>query len=182
MGKSSSISRDMTQFAGRGGTGLVSSSRVSRVLRSIDSEEYEELMGKELEDKHTAMLCNVAKFTDGSPLFNKPFLIERIGYLFERHDVKSKKTRTDENKMADSFRIFEYVKDCRSKGKYPNKTLISAFFQQTSEKIPQGRVKGGLEMLTFTGLGDRKLTATKPINPTETENVFIVTDHEGKEM
>jgi len=40
MGKSSSKDKDMTQFAGRGGTALPSHSRVSRVLRPVFEDEF----------------------------------------------------------------------------------------------------------------------------------------------
>jgi RecA-family ATPase len=46
MGKQSSSNKDMSQFAGRGGTGLPSHARVSRVLRPVFEDEYTDLTGE----------------------------------------------------------------------------------------------------------------------------------------
>ncbi|MDV7396072.1 hypothetical protein RZS08_32065, partial [Arthrospira platensis SPKY1] len=119
MGKVSSASKDMSQFAGRGGTGLPSHARVSRVLRNVDEEEYQKMTGKSLDVDESAMICNVNKFSDGSPLFNKPFLIVRQGFLFKRVTLSSAVETQERNKASDTERIFRFIKQERDTGKYP---------------------------------------------------------------
>ena len=181
MGKQSSSNKDMTQFAGRGGTGLPSHARVSRVLRPIFGEEYEELTGMNLSEEQTAMMCNVNKFSDGSPLFNKPFLIIREGYLFSKLELVEQKVKEEQNKMSDVERVFTFVKNERTEGRYPTKDIITATFMAANEKIGKDRVNRALSVLGYTGhLGERIKHVEDP-DVESTGKVYIVTDLAGKE-
>lgn len=156
MGKSSSSNKDMSQFAGRGGSGLPSNARVSRVLRSLSPEEYTEMTGNTLEGDKSAMLCNVNKFSDGSPLFNKPFIIIRDKFLFARENLTTGKIKEMEKQMSDIERIFTYVKTERVSGRYPTRKVVIGFFATQNDKISKERCDQALNMITYAGhIGDK---------------------------
>lgn len=181
VGKASSKDADMTQFAGRGGTGLPSHSRVCRALRPVYEEEFKDLTGMELGDR-SAILCNVNKFSDGSPLYNKPFLIVREGYLFSRVTLVEQKIKEHQEQMSDTERIFTFIREERGQGRYPNKGVISAHFHQNGVKMSKDRVVRAIEFLQYTGHMGEKI---KPIENPDVEaggKVFIVTDAQGKEV
>ncbi len=181
MGKQASANKDMSQFAGRGGSGLVSNSRVCRVLQSLTDTEYTEYTGESLTDKQSAMLCNVNKFTDGSPLYNKPFLILRDGFLFSRKTMLDSKAKQVESELGDIERVFGFIKECRTANKYASEKVVVAHFMFCGNPISGERVKRALNLLCFQGHMGEKL---KPIeNPDQTERgqVFVVTDLAGNE-
>lgn len=181
MGKASSKDRDMSQFAGRGGTGLPSHARVSRVLRPVYDEEFSELTGMELGEK-SAILCNVNKFSDGSPLYNKPFLIVREGFLFSRITLVEQKVKEQQAKQGDEERIFTYIVEERAQKRYPTKSVIQAHFMHQSDKIPKDRVARALDFLQYMGHMGEKL---KPIENPDIEaggKAFIIVDAEGREV
>lgn len=181
MGKDSSKTKDMTQFAGRGGSGLPSHARVSRVLRPVFDEEYEEMTGMQLQDGQAAMLCNVNKFSDGSPLYNKPFLIVRDGYLFSRVTLVEQKVKEEQNKMSDNERVFTFIKEERTKKRYPTKDIIIAHFMGANDKLSKERIVRAISYLEYTGHMGEKI---KKISNPDIEaggRVFIITDMEGKE-
>lgn len=181
MGKASSGSKDMSQFAGRGGTGLPSHARVSRVLRQVFDDEYRELTGFELNENQSAILCNVNKFSDGSPLYNKPFLIVREGYLFSRVTLVEQKVKEINEKTSDFERIFTFVKEEREAGRYPSNSVITSHFSFSSEKISKERVKAATEFLIYNGHMGEKF---KRIDNPDIEaggKVFIIVDSEGRE-
>lgn len=182
MGKQSSSNKDMSQFAGRGGTGLPSHARVSRVLRVVDEEEYTDLTGEELKDNETAMMCNVSKFSDGSPLFNKPFLILREGFLFNRKDFEGKVKRDEQKESDDDKRIFEYIKLIRKEGKWPTKSVIIGYFMRHVDRLGKTRVERSLNMLMFAGLGVEKLKLVQGPDASISEKVFVISDHSGNEL
>lgn len=182
MGKSSSANKDMTQFAGRGGTGLPSNSRVSRVLRAIDAEEFRELTGMELVGDQTAMVCNVNKFSDGSVLFNKPFVIVREGYLFKRITLTVGKAKEMEQKMTDMERVFEFVKEERTAGRYPIKSVIIGHFKNNSHPISKVSVESAISMIQYNGFMGEKFRMTDHPDLSIREKAIIIVDSEGREI
>jgi len=182
MGKDSSRSKDMSQFAGRGGTGLPSHSRISRVLRPVMDEEYMELTGFELQSNESAMLCNINKYSDGSPLLNKPFLIVRDGYLFKRVTLIEQKAKEIAETMDDNERIFTFIKDERMAGRYPNKSIVIAHFGFGTEKISKERVMRAIECLMYIGHMGEKLKQIENPDIEVGGKCFIITDMEGKEI
>ena len=182
MGKASSSTKDMSQFAGRGGTGLPSHSRVSRVLRPVDADEYQELTGFCLQENQSAVMCNVNKFSDGSPLYNKPFLLVRDGYLFSRVNLVEQKVKEEQNKMGDGERVITFIREERQAGRYPTKNIIIAEFMASSEKLSKDRVVRALTNLDYRGhMGER----VKEVHNPDIEaggKVFIITDMQGKEV
>lgn len=182
MGKQSSNNKDMSQFAGRGGTGLPSHSRVSRVLRPIFEDEFLELTGMPLDEDRSAIMCNVNKFSDGSPLYNKPFLIVRNGYLFERVTLTEQKVKEENEKQSDNERIFTFIKNERNKNKYPNKKVIEGVFAAASEKISKDRVGRTLSLLSYEGHMGEKIREVDNPDMLTGGKVYVVTDLEGREI
>ncbi len=182
MGKSSSANKDMTQFAGRGGSGLPSNSRVSRVLRSIGEDEYLELTGETLQPKQSCMVCVVNKFTDGSPLYNKQFLILREGYLFTRKNLTEKKQQEAEKNLSDMERVFKFVKEARTANKWPTQNVCVAHFMSCGDPLSKARTERSLSMLQFNGWLGEKLKSVENPDATIKEKTFVITDIDGKEL
>jgi len=182
MGKSSSASKDMTQFAGRGGSGLPSNSRISRVLISLSNEEYQEKTGQDLLADQSAMLCNVNKYTDGSPLLNKPFIILRTGFLFKRINLSPAKLKEMENQLSTIEKVFEFIQDCRIKGLYPTSHVVCGHFQTCSDPMSKDKVMTALRMIEFQGHNGFKVTSMDNPDLTKREKVLIITDMEGVEI
>ncbi len=182
MGKTSSASKDITQFAGRGGTGLPSHARVCRVLHTVGEEEYTELTGETLLDNQSAIKCVVNKFSDGSPLYNKPFLIIRQGFLFSRRVLSAAKEREAEKTMTDIERVFTFIREERRANKFPSAKVIAAHFAVVNDSISEPRVKRALETLNYSGhMGERIKEIENP-DATVRSRVFVVTNMEGQEL
>jgi RecA-family ATPase len=182
MGKSSSANKDMSQFAGRGGSGLPSNARVSRVLRTVSEEEYTELTGETLTEKQSAMLCNVNKFSDGSPLYNKPFLILRDGFLFSRKILSDTKAKEAEQKLTAVERVFQFISEARAADKYPTIPLLLAHFATCGNPLAQTHVKHAIQVLQYHGhMGEMIKLAENP-DQTNKDRVLVITDMEGKEV
>jgi RecA-family ATPase len=181
MGKQASSNKDMSQFAGRGGTGLPSHARVSRTLRAIFDEEYTELTMETLGEKQSAMLCNVNKFSDGSPLYNKPFLILRDGFLFTRKFMTDAKAREAEEKLSDVERVFQFIQETRESNRYASRNVVLAHFKTCGNPIAKPRVEATLHMLEFDGhMGERIKFIENP-NQLDGGKVYTITDMDGKE-
>lgn len=181
MGKVSSNAKDMSQFAGRGGTGLPSNARVSKVLRPVFDEEFIELMGRQLDDNESAMMCNVNKFSDGSPLYNKPFLIIRKGFLFSRVAIKPEAEREEVESVDDGEKIFNFIYDSRKEGKYPTKPVIVAYFMN-QDRISKARVERALNMLVYQGHKSFNVKVTENPDLMIKDKAYIVTDKKGNEV
>jgi hypothetical protein len=182
MGKQSSKDKDMTQFAGRGGTGLPSHARISKVLRSINADEYRDYTAEELGPRQSAMLCNVGKFSDGSPLTHTPFIIIREGFLFTRKPLTPAKQREAEDMIGDKDRVFDFIRDARKSGKYVTKNIAIAYFKQHAQPLSDVRVRRALDLLTFEGVEGALVKVTQSPDEMMKERVYIIVDPEGKEL
>lgn len=182
MGKQSSAAKDMTQFAGRGGTGLPSHARISRVLRPVGEEEYEKAVGQQLGERQSAIMCNVNKYSDGSPLYNKQFLIVREGYLFRRQMLSDVKVRELEQEASDTERIFTFIKREREADRYPTPNVVIGHFMSQSDNLSEARIKRAINLLQYTGhLGDKVKLVENP-DMSISEKAFVVIDNQGKEL
>lgn len=183
MGKASSNSKDMSQFAGRGGTGLPSNSRVSRTMRRVDENEYKELTGNDLLEGESCIMCNVNKFTDGSPLYNKPFLILRQGYLFKRIEMTPQKAKEASDAINDVERVFRFVQEARQNGKYPTLSIIEIHFMNTNDPMSAARAKRAVNWLVYDGLGDKKFQLIEhPDLTIKEKGIVIIETTSGKEI
>lgn len=182
MGKQSSKGNDLSQFAGRGGTGLPSHARVVRVMRGLLADEYEEMTGEELEDSKTAMLCQVSKFSDGSPLLNKPFVVLREGFLFSRKELSDQKKKETEQKESDVSRIFNFIHGERAKGGYPSEQVIAGHFACETISISKERVKRALALLVYRGHLGMKAKQIENPDIEAGGKVYILSDLNGKDI
>ncbi len=181
MGKSSSSAKDMTQFAGRGGSGLPSNSRISRVMRALTPEEFLDMTGTELTGDNSAILCNVNKFTDGSTLFNKPFVIVRDDYLFRRVTLTSGKVKELEQKMSDVERVFEFVKIERLGGRRPTKSVVINHFKNNGNPIAKVNTEAAINMIVYQGYMGEKFREIANDDLSIREKMIVITDEDGKE-
>lgn len=181
MGKQSSSQKDMSQFAGRGGTGLPSHARVSRTLRAIGDEEYTQLTTETLTEKQSAMLCNVNKFSDGSPLYNKPFLILRDGFLFTRKMMTDTKAREAEEKLSDIERVFQFIKETRESEKFASRAVVLAHFKTCGNPIPKPRTEATLNLLEFRGHMGELIKMIENPDVAAGGKVYTITDMDGRE-
>lgn len=177
MGKSSSQSKDVTQFAGRGGSALPSHSRVGRVLRPLDKNEYFESTGKTLENGEAPILCQVTKFSDGSPLINAPFVILRTGFLVDRVLI-TKEIEEEVDSRADIELVYEFLREARLTGRYVTKEMTVSMMRQNMSK---DRTVDALNILQFKGFDNKKIEYVD--NPDMTKSkVIIFTDLNGQEI
>ena len=155
MSMASSKSKDMSQFAGRGGTGLPSHARVVKAIRKVEPQEFFNLTKRQLGGRK-AVMCRINKFSDGSPNLDKDFLIIRRGYEFERVDLKSgsDKDRTE----ADVLAFIKQSKDPPSR-----KALLGHF-----ENLQATKLDRLLYRLDFDG---RIETGENP-NPLKNDKVY----------
>lgn len=111
IGKDSHTRKDTSQFSGRGGTALSNHCRVIRTLLKLNEKEYKEETGLELKQGQTAILCNIGKFSDGSPYLDRPFVILRTGYLFERIDCIEKTEHEKSNDVSkEKDAVYQWLK------------------------------------------------------------------------
>lgn len=182
MGKSSSANKDMSQFAGRGGSGLPSNSRVSRVLRPLSPEEYKDATGSDLVADQSAMMCNVNKFTDGSPLLNKPFIIIREGYLFRRVTLTPQKEKELEQHQSDNERVMKFIKEERESNRYPTAKVVIGKLMTVVDPIPMARTQRALSLLEYDGFGGERIAQIDNPNSLIKDRAYTVTDIDGKEI
>lgn len=181
MGKQASSQKDMSQFAGRGGTGLPSHSRVSRTLRAIFDEEYTKLTSETLSEKQSAMLCNVNKFSDGSPLYNKPFLILRDGFLFSRKLMTDAKAREAEQELSAAERIFQFIQEARQANSFTTKAVVLAHFKTCGNPIAKTLAEATLHLLEFRGHMGERLKLVENPDQSAGGKVYVITDMDGRE-
>jgi RecA-family ATPase len=111
IGKDSHTRKDTSQFSGRGGTALSNHCRVIRTLLKLNEKEYKEETGLELKQGQTAILCNIGKFSDGSPYLDKAFVILRTGYLFERIECIEKSEQDKANDVSkEKDTVYQWLK------------------------------------------------------------------------
>ena len=120
---------------GRGGSAIPSHARVIRTLRKLDKKEVKnmKIVGAP-KDKKPSLICNVAKFTDGSPLMGKDILIMREinGYLYSRGDIIE--TTKEQTQVASQKDVLEFVKKCETEGNPASLLVIQGHFKGTFSK------------------------------------------------
>lgn len=113
IGKDSHSRKDMSQFSGRGGTAIPNHARVVRTLLKLNAKEFKEETGRDLEEGRTAVLVYVSKFSDGSPILDKPFVLVRNGYVFEKINCIEKisdNPNQKDNVGKEKETVYSYVK------------------------------------------------------------------------
>lgn len=182
IGKASSNQKDESQMAGRGGTALPSHSRVSKVMYGLNDEEYQQLTGKVLSEGVSAIKVIVNKFTDGSPLYRKPFVLLRKGYLFTREDLSEAKIQEERNSQSNLERVFGFIKEARNAGKYLSVKTVMAYFASQTVKLSREKVDHALNLLTYQGFNGEFIKLIQNPDAEVGGKVFAVFDENGNEI
>jgi hypothetical protein len=124
----------------------------------------------------------VNKFTDGSPLYNREFLIVRDGYLFSRKDVSKAKAEAAEKALTLEERVFLFIREQRANDRYPTQKLCLAHFRASREKISENRVKHALTMLEYAGHMGEKIKLVENPDVAVKDRVYVITDLDGREI
>lgn len=152
VGKDSATKKDVGQFSARGATAMANHSRVIRTLLKLNSNEYRDVTGEELSDGHTAIQCFVSKFSDGSPILDRPFLIIRDGYLFSRKEIPAHITGVNIDSSKDKQRVFDYIRKNSSEAKPLTENFICDHFNLENPRIAKSITKSIIGTLQFEGL------------------------------
>jgi RecA-family ATPase len=176
MGKSSSQSKDPTQFSGRGGSALPSHARVVKSMIGLTDEEFLEKSGLALDGEDKGILIHVSKFTDNSPLLKKPLLARRSGYCFFPVDEV---VQVQEEKKTDVEIIYNIIDSYRSKNQFPTKNIVMA---EALLKMSKDKFNMALSVLAFSGEKGRRISYIDNPNKTSKEKTIVFIDSEGKEI
>ena len=140
------------------------------------------MFGVDLQEDKSAILCNVNKFTDGSPLFNKPFVIVRDGYLFTRQMLSQGKAKEMEQRLSDIERVFAFIKKEREKNKYPTKSVVIGEFKNNGNPISKVAVETALNMIQYHGHMGEKIKQIDNPDITVKDKALVITDEAGVEQ
>ena len=152
IGKTSATAKDTGQFSARGATSIANHSRVVRTLLKLNANEYREIMGDDLGEDETAIQCFVSKFSDGSPLLDKPFMIIRDGYLFSRRDIPVSAPSHAVNMSNDKQRVWEFIRANQRDDRPLTEKVIADHFYLESPRILKAQTKAVISMLVFDQL------------------------------
>lgn len=179
MGKESSKTKDLSQFAGRGGSALPSHSRIVVTAGRVDKNDYVEMTGKSLQENQSAVQLYCSKFTDGSPILDEPFIALRTGYLFEKVDIV--KTESDkEEKREDALIIIDFLKECKNDNNLlPTKDVVIG---SMSGKLSKERVNNALQVLQYKGFNDCRIKYVPNPDITNKKDAIVLIDNAGNEI
>ena len=149
VGKDSHTRKDTGQFSARGATSMANHSRVVRTLLKLNEDEYREITGEELEDETTAIQCFVSKFSDGSPILDRPFIILRKGFLFTRKDIPARMQSISGDNSKDKMRILDFIRKHSTDQRPLTPQIIADHFYLETPKIGKAMTKTFLNMLQF---------------------------------
>ena len=149
IGKDSHTRKDTGQFSARGATAIANHSRVVRTLLKLNEDEYREITGEELEEEVTAIQCFVSKFSDGSPILDKPFIILRKGFLFTRKDIPARMQGISGDNSKDKMRVLEFVRKHSTEQRPLTPQIIADHFYLETPRINKAMTKTFLNMLQF---------------------------------
>lgn len=169
IGKSSSQSKDITQFAGRGGSALPSHARINKVMRRLDANEYLDMTSLTLEEGDQAILEVCTKFTDYSPILDKPTVYTRKGFTFTKNEIKKQPTENNIDSRSDDEIVYEFILHNETNGVECSKKFIESML---TGKISRARIGDTLTRLTMVGLNGKKLLLTNATDLTITDKVY----------
>lgn len=151
IGKDSATKKDLSQFSGRGGTALANHSRVVRTYLKLNETEYNDQTGRSLGFGETAIYVMVSKFSDGSAILDKPFIILRSRMLFEKVEIIETKPETGEQSVAKEKEIIFKFLRTKSTEESPvtAKQLVDYF---VLEDIKKANTNAIISMLKMDGL------------------------------
>lgn len=177
--KASSQSKDLTQFAGRGGSALPSHARVIKTAVGLDEAEMLDEAGYALSEGESGAKIVISKFTDYTAEKNKPIYVTRRGFCFEK--IEPTKVAKSEKDEADTAVIHDMILSYREAGKYPSQGVLYAQAKLTG--ISKDRVNSALNLLEISGHHGKMIKIID--NPDVTsmnKKVIIFTDLNGTEL
>ena len=149
VGKDSHTRKDTGQFSARGATAIANHSRVVRTLLKLNEDEYRDATGEDLEDETTAIQCFVSKFSDGSPILDKPFIILRKGFAFSKKDIPLKMQSLGGDNAKDKLRVLEFIRRNSTEDRPLTPQVIADHFYLETPRINKIMTKTLLNMLQF---------------------------------
>lgn len=176
IGKNSSQIKDLTQFAGLGGTALPSHARVVRTMIRLSPDEYVEKTGKSLEDMQYGVIMQTSKFSDGSPILGVPRALTRTGYVFEETTtIKPLKEHKDDRAASDI--VFESIINLQRQNKYLTEDGLRALTGISKDKI-----RGVISLSLTQPINGYSIKSIPNPDITQKNNVLVVTDDSGTEI
>lgn len=169
IGKSSSQSKDATQFAGRGGSALPSHARINKVMRRLSNNEYTELTGNSLGENEQAILEVCTKFTDYSPILDQTLLFLRKGFTFQRVEIKKQNLETKVDSRSDDEIVYDFILEHQTNGIECTKKFIESML---TGQISRAKIGDTLTRLTMVGLNGKKVFLVDSTDLTLTDKVF----------
>jgi len=149
IGKDSHTRKDTGQFSARGATAIANHSRVVRTLLKLNEDEYRDATGEDLEDETTAIQCFVSKFSDGSPILDKPFIILRKGFAFSKKDIPLKMQSLGGDNAKDKLRVLEFIRRNSTEDRPLTPQVIADHFYMETPRINKIMTKTFLGLLQF---------------------------------
>lgn len=177
MGKQSSQSKDMSQFAGRGGSALPSHSRIVMSMVRVDKNDFTEMTGRSLPENTSALEMYCSKFSDHSPILNESQVLLRTGHLFEIVPIVASAKR-DEDDRSDVQILIDFMKDCKKESKYPTKDVIIGALHGTLSK---DRITTAMSALAFKPIDGYMLKTIVHPDISIKKEAFVLTDDKGNE-
>lgn len=169
IGKASSQSKDVTQFAGRGGSALPSHARINKVMRRVDANEYTEMTSKTLPEGSQAIMLVCTKYTDYSPILDKTLLFVRHDFNIERVEINKNSIDVKADSRSDDEIIYEFIQHNEISGIECSKKYIESML---AGRISRAKIADALTRLTIIGLNGNKLFLVDSIDLTKTDKVY----------
>lgn len=176
IGKNSSQIKDLTQFAGLGGTALPSHARIVRTMIRLSPDEYVEKTGKSLEGMQYGVIMQTSKFSDGSPILGVPRALTRTGYVFEETaTIKPLKEHKDDRATSDI--VFDALINLQRQNKYITEDGLRALTELSKDKI-----RGVISLSLTQPINGYSIKSIPNPDITQKNNVLVVIDDMGNEI
>lgn len=176
IGKNSSQNKDLTQFAGLGGSALPSHSRIVRTAIRLSLDEYVEKTGKSLEGMQYGLIMQTSKFSDGSPILGVPRVLTRTGFVFEETTtIKPLKEHKDDRATSDI--VFEALINLQRQNKYITEDGLRALTELSKDKI-----RGVISLSLTQPINGYSIKSIPNPDITQKNNVLVVVDDMGNEI
>lgn len=175
-GKQSSSEKDLTQFSGRGGSALPSHARVVRTMIKMKSEDYTEATGKILEPNQYGMKLLVSKFSDYSPILDKPQIITRTGHVVGRTDQLDK-VDDEEDKVDPKTKVLNLLIDFTKRQNPLTEDAVAGLTDYSKAKV-----KNALNALLFKPPDGYIIKLVPNPDPLRRQQVYVVESKDGTEI
>ncbi len=149
------------------------------MVQLFQDDELKDYIDFELEAGQSAILCQMNKFSDGSPMYMKPFVILRQGYMFTRIEISKE---VDNLATVDTVEeIFNWVRMVRADGKYPTKPVLFSQFMG-KPGFSKMKVDAAINHLLFWGHMGVKFQIQDHPHASDKTKVIVLIDEKGAEV